>query len=261
MQHAIYSITINDEQICKLFSSLFWFKTLKRLEIDNQDLRTLSLDVISHLINNMESAQFRDCLFNVAQLNDTFKKMASKDTKLKKVFIADIAEDVDAHLLAEGLNNIKTPLWRNLSTSQLNQVYRQMTIASKIKMLSLIEEDLKGINPSLLANALNSIQELWLRLYYDDDIKEQINEIFLLMSKKTNLKKLKLYDSSLCGIIPPVVVSKAINNIKDVRFNFVHLSSEQKEAIMLLKSTQDTVLENFVFIEDTANEGERGCCS
>merc|ERR1719334_1675504 len=155
---SIYNIKINDEQLCSMFSSLLWFKTLKSLDIDSQDLRTVSSVVISNLINNLESAQIRDSQLNADQLDDTFKKMASIDTKLKSVFIGNIAEDVDAHILAEGLNNIRSPQGHNLSISQLNQVYRKMTITTKIQKLSLIEEDLRGINPSLLANAINNIE-------------------------------------------------------------------------------------------------------
>ena len=163
---------------------------------------------------------------------------------LRQLEILDVNPLVHADLTRAFTNLEEVTIYDgdyNLTVEQLVAIFTAITENSKLKKFALTDSNMSLVEPELLGKAVSCLEEV--SLCDRDCTLEQVEAIFEHITKKTKLKKLELYHSSISLVEPELLAGAALwleeLSLIEERFPTV---TEQAEAILKVIIANDSKL-------------------
>ena len=163
-----------------------------------------------------------EAVFNAILEHDGIKELNISQNEISKVNPETLAKAVNT-MEQVNLFNAK------LTSPQCEALFQEMAQDTKLKMLSIGCVNISGVNPEILAVGLNKVQTA--RLCNTAITKEQLEALFRVMAKRSELKEVDLGHNNL-ATVNTEVLAHGIKKIETVKLYDTNLSRNQIESII-----------------------------
>ena len=232
---------LTQRQLNSVFGQIAQKTNLKELLVLNNNLQNVQSNLIGTALNEIETVVISDDwlgqTFTFNQIDSVFKVMAS-ETKLKHLMLRDIdISQVDPTTLASGLNRLEElTIWRTfrkdsqaeLSDLQIRALFDALSGGTKMTKMVIKSKFMINVENKILAKVLNNLEEV--NLYHGMITDVQARVLFLIMSQKTSILKLKISNNNLSNIQPDVL-AKSISQLIELKMVYCSLSCDQILAV------------------------------
>ena len=185
------------------------------------------------VVKNLESVNLEGCVKNGSpNIQELFLKLRHKNTKLRRLNLSMCNfTDIPADLAAEALNSLEEVEldWSEMTKLQTEALFSKMSKTTNLKKLSFTTDDLSTVNPTVFSQAINNLEDVSLSMVENSSI--QIQEFFNQMSKKTNLRKLRIESINISDTNPKVL-SQSVSNLEHLILSQTHLTTDQLSALL-----------------------------
>ena len=163
-----------------------------------EELTSLNPVVFGQSLSKLNSCSLHylgySCDESVHEGMDELFKCCSRKTNLKELRLIDTGvQSVDPIIFADVVNKIEKVTLIHTKLSELQQTKMLEVLASgksKLKVLNLRFNDMSGVNPDTLAEAINNLEHV--KIPHTDLTIEQAEKVLLRCIEKTSLKKLDI---------------------------------------------------------------------
>ena len=229
-------------QAKRIFEQIAQKTNIKELLVLNDNLQNIPSDLIGLALNEIETVLISDNwhgqTFTFDQINSVVIVMAS-GTKLKHLILRNIdISQVEPATLAAALNRLEDlKIWRTfrnasqseLSDLQIRALFKALNDGTKMKTMDIKSKFMINVEKTVLAKVLNNLKEV--HLYHGMITDAQARMLFLVMSKKTSIMKLKISNNILSNIQPDVL-AKSICKLVELKMINCSLSYDQLLAVV-----------------------------
>jgi len=246
LQYLKISDWLSEEQVRMLKSLKLKTLDMSRCYLHEIDFDNKSIDpeaeLLSELLVKIEVVNANRAVLSDEQWFRIFQGLGECEKLKMKTLIINTTEEVDEEDLIADLSHISPDVFARaignlvtvqvadacLTTDQLSALVKSINNGSKVKNLSLANNDISEVDSKELAKAMNKLEMLDLSGTNFGDLEDP--EIFFRqMTKSTNLKLLDIGFNTLRKnnnrILNPKVMAQALNKIEDLRMVGVDISA------------------------------------
>ena len=189
---------------------------LKRLNIGFADLSTVDTGLLARAVNRLEKVDMYVTKLTVEQVEAILTNISTGDSQLKGLNITGInLSTLDSAMLARAVDRLEevglastkltSEQWRAILTSIATE-------NSKLKMLSIGNNKMSTLEPSLLARAVIRLEKV--NLLQTQLTGPQVEAIFTAINEKGSLLKNLNISGTNLSTLDPCLVARAVSRIK-----------------------------------------------
>ena len=215
---------------------------LKKAQLAFVNLISVDPDILGNLVTRLEEVDMTGARMTTDQIQESFTRIGDERSFLKCFHIScNNLSIVNSSKLASALKMLKDVRIHDtqLNMEQLNVI--MTTICAKetaLKRLDISGNDLSGVDSKLLANAVNTVEEVKIMQTH-----LTVHQVEAIMTSICNghslLKKLDISYNDLSSVNPGLM-AHALSCLKEARIALAMLNWAQMEAIEIQKqSTND----------------------
>jgi len=262
LQYLKISDWLSEEQV-RMLKSL----KLKTLDMSRCYLHEIAFDnksidpeaeLLSELLVKIEVVNANRAVLSDEQWLRIFQGLGECEKLKMKTLIINTTEEVDEEDLIADLSHISPDVFARaignlvtvqvadacLTTDQISALVKSINNGSKVKNLSLANNDISEVDSEELARAMNKLEMLDLSGTNFGDLEDP-NIFFRQMTKSTNLKLLDIGFNTLRKnnnrILNPKVMARALNKIEDLRMVGVDISAVQAHDLFKRMCVQTSI--------------------
>jgi len=240
---------------------------LKTLDISRCYLHEISIDIesidpeaelLSELLVKIEVVNANRAVLSDEQWLRIFQGIGECEKLKMKTLIINTTEEVDEEDVIADLSHISPDVFARaignlvtvqvadacLKTDQLSALIKTINNSSKVKNLSLANNDISEVDSEELASAANKLERLDLSGTNFGEL-ENLDIFFRQMTKSTNLKLLDIGFNTLGKnnnrILNPKIMARALNKIEDLRMVGVDISAVQAQELFKKMCVQTSI--------------------
>ena len=222
------------------------------LVVKNQDLTSVDASSLCKALNNVTALWLSDyprvnTLTNM-QLQSFFSTMANS-TSVKELLLHDIdISQIAPHTLAYALSNVEEfVIWGTNKSSEKYDLSRSQIRAlllvlskneSRLTRMLLPNTEMIHVELIILAEGLASLSEV--NLYQDMISGIQASALFHVLSSKTTLKALRIFNIDLSNV-DPSNMAKSLRYVQELKLVNCHLTRDQVTEIFRVLCEGNTV--------------------
>ena len=204
---------------------------LREVDFNETDFKSVHSNLLVKALLNLEEVNNLDSgQMTSQQVVELLTGIGRGGSRLKrlKLFGKNFAS-LDPVLLAQALTQLEElePSWTNLTPHQWEAIFSLLGSSSKMKKVDIFD-DLRFVNPQVLAAGLNSLEDV--SIYFTKVTVDQVKALLTETRKLTRLKKLSLERIQLSSL-KASLVSEAVQQVEEVNLATTSLTGHQIETI------------------------------
>lgn len=222
-------------QIIDFFERLGQDSRVESLTLQTADLAYIEKTVLAKALTSVRRLTLGLVTLTSEQATEFCRELKKKGSKLQHLDVNTNKMALDTvlpHILASGLASLETVSlsYTGLQGFQSQALLEQLAKEeSKVSSLCLCSNNLSGVSPDTLAQALEGLQALNLR---DCGLSEEQGEAVLeALGSSDSLSQLDLADNRLSRV-EPATVARALNRVRTVGVAKCSLTLEQLTAVL-----------------------------
>merc|ERR1712059_51144 len=261
---------VGEGQTDLLFRRMITSTNIKVLDLGFTSLGDINDNTNSVLfgraLSRVEQLRMIGASVTGGQMQQLFKRMCLKDSKLKELFIEDVKFEeslVNPYFLAGGLNKLTklSMADASISTEQVLELFSRISRFTHLEYLDVSFLDLSAVPDFTLASAIHKVEKV---IMADCCLADgQINAIFqpsnrLAQYFRFSGVKTTFLDLSFVflGNMDNDLMARAVVEIETVRMVECDLTQEQVESILLLVSDRTKIKKFELSVEDLLDVSE-----
>jgi len=182
---------LTNQQQLALFIKISQNSHLKILNLTKNNLSSLDPELFARVVSKLDEFNSFGTNITIDQLKALFTAM-SQSTHMKKLSVfSNYLSDVDPELTARVVTKLEDVYFTNITNEQAEAIFTEISQNHiQLKKLNLRFINLSCVDPTVLAAAVNRLEEVDLR--HTELTNEQIHSLLTSAQKETKLKKLLL---------------------------------------------------------------------
>ena len=222
---------ITKQQASVILTAISEGRRLTDLNIGFNDLREVCPELMAKAVTNLEILDVTFTDLTQQQATAIISTISNGSKLIEHHFFGDDLSGVDPKLLA----NIAIKLeileigMSELTQQQTAAIFTAISEGINLTTLDIRENDLSGVDPELLANAVTNLEKL--NIEFTELTQQQAAAILSNVSEATKLNELNIRSNDLFRV-DPGLLAKAVTNLEKLDIGNTFLIQEQAVAIL-----------------------------
>ena len=222
---------ITKQQASVILTAISEGRRLTDLNIGFNDLREVCPELMAKAVTNLEILDVTFTDLTQQQATAIISTISNGSKLIELHFYGDDLSGVDPKLLA----NIAIKLeileigMSELTQQQTAAIFTAISEGINLTTLDIRENDLSGVDPELLANAVTNLEKL--NIEFTELTQQQAAAILSNVSEATKLNELNIRSNDLFRV-DPGLLAKAVTNLEKLDIANTFLIQEQAVAIL-----------------------------
>ena len=222
---------ITKQQASVILTAISEGRRLTDLNIGFNDLREVCPELMAKAVTNLEILDVTFTDLTQQQATAIISTISNGSKLIELHFYGDDLSGVDPKLLA----NIAIKLeileigMSELTQQQTAAIFTAISEGINLTTLDIRENDLSGVDPELLANAVTNLEKL--NIEFTELTQQQAAAILSNVSEATKLNELNIRSNDLFRV-DPGLLAKAVTNLEKLDIGNTFLIQEQAVAIL-----------------------------
>ena len=222
---------ITKQQASVILTAISEGRRLTDLNIGFNDLREVCPELMAKAVTNLEI------------LDVTFTDLTQQQATAIITTISNGSKLIELHIFGDDLSGVDPKLLANIAIkleileigmSELTQqqtaaIFTAISEGINLTTLDIRENDLSGVDPELLANAVTNLEKL--NIEFTELTQQQAAAILSNVSEATKLNELNIRSNDLFRV-DPGLLAKAVTNLEKLDIGNTFLIQEQAVAIL-----------------------------
>ena len=222
---------ITKQQASVILTAISEGRRLTDLNIGFNDLREVCPELMAKAVTNLEI------------LDVTFTDLTQQQATAIISTISNGSKLIELHIFGDDLSGVDPKLLANIAIkleilevgmSELTQqqtaaIFTAISEGINLTTLDIRENDLSGVDPELLANAVTNLEKL--NIEFTELTQQQAAAILSNVSEATKLNELNIRSNDLFRV-DPGLLAKAVTNLEKLDIGNTFLIQEQAVAIL-----------------------------
>ena len=224
---------INDKQTIISLLNIICSREYKGtvLEMNMNNMFYIDPELLAKVVTKLQKLDVMDTNLTQQQTEAIFTAI-SEGSKMIKLNIAENnISKIDPGLLVKAVTNLQIldVMDTNLTQQQTEDIFTAVSEESKMIELNISENNMSGVDPGLLAKAVNKLETLDIEL--TQLTHQQAAAILSAVSEGSKLTKLIISSNNLSGV-DPGLLAKAVTNLETLNIANTELTQQQAAAIL-----------------------------
>jgi len=221
---------ITDDQKQALFEAMSQNCKIKKLDLSGNNLSSVEPGLFSRAVTSLVNVNLSYTKITNYQKHMFFTAM-TQNCQLKTLGLScNNLCSVEPRLFARALTGLVDVNLCNthITDEQKQALFTAMSPNCKLKTLDISENNMSSVESEMFANAVSRLVDV--NLCLTNITLDQVQALFIAMSKNFQLKKLDLCCNNLSSVAPGLFV-KAITRLEDVSLHGTNLTDNQYQAL------------------------------
>ena len=206
---------INDKQTIISLLNIICSREYKGtvLEMSENDMFDIDPELLAKVVTKLQKLEINCTELTLQQAAAIFTAVSEESTMIELDISDNDLSGVDPELLAKAVNNLTTLYIENtnLTLQQTEAILTAVSEGSKMIKLNIVENNMSGVDPGLLAKAVANLETL--DIGRTELTQQQATAILSGISKGTKLTKLNISLNNLSGV-DSELLAKAVANLE-----------------------------------------------
>ena len=201
------------------------------LDMSENDMFDIDPELLAKVVTKLQKLEINCTELTLQQAAAIFTAVSEESTMIELDISDNDLSGVDPELLAKAVNNLTTLYIENtnLTLQQTEAILTAVSEGSKMIKLNIVENNMSGVDPGLLAKAVNKLETLDIEL--TQLTHQQAAAILSAVSEGSKLTKLIISSNNLSGV-DPGLLAKAVTNLETLNIANTELTQQQAAAIL-----------------------------
>ena len=183
------------------------------LDMSENDMFDIDPELLAKVVTKLQKLEINCTELTLQQAAAIFTAVSEESTMIELDISDNDLSGVDPELLAKAVNNLTTLYIENtnLTLQQTEAILTAVSEGSKMIKLNIVENNMSGVDPGLLAKAVANLETL--DIGSTELTQQQATAILSGVSKGTKLTKLNISWNNLSGV-DSELLAKAVANLE-----------------------------------------------
>ena len=183
------------------------------LDMSENDMFDIDPELLAKVVTKLQKLEINCTELTLQQAAAIFTAVSEESTMIELDISDNDLSGVDPELLAKAVNNLTTLYIENtnLTLQQTEAILTAVSEGSKMIKLNIVENNMSGVDPGLLAKAVANLETL--DIGRTELTQQQATAILSGISKGTKLTKLNISLNNLSGV-DSELLAKAVANLE-----------------------------------------------
>ena len=183
------------------------------LDMSENDMFDIDPELLAKVVTKLQKLEINCTELTLQQAAAIFTAVSEESTMIELDISDNDLSGVDPELLAKAVNNLTTLYIENtnLTLQQTEAILTAVSEGSKMIKLNIVENNMSGVDPGLLAKAVANLETL--DIGSTELTQQQATAILSGVSKGTKLTKLNISLNNLSGV-DSELLAKAVANLE-----------------------------------------------
>ena len=193
------------------------------LDMSENDMFDIDPELLAKVVTKLQKLEINCTELTLQQAAAIFTAVSEESTMIELDISDNDLSGVDPELLAKAVNNLTTLYIENtnLTLQQTEAILTAVSEGSKMIKLNIVENNMSGVDPGLLAKAVANLETL--DIGRTELTQQQATAILSGISKGTKLTKLNISLNNLSGV-DSELLAKAVANLETLDIGSTELT-------------------------------------
>ena len=193
------------------------------LDMSENDMFDIDPELLAKVVTKLQKLEINCTELTLQQAAAIFTAVSEESTMIELDISDNDLSGVDPELLAKAVNNLTTLYIENtnLTLQQTEAILTAVSEGSKMIKLNIVENNMSGVDPGLLAKAVANLETL--DIGSTELTQQQATAILSGVSKGTKLTKLNISWNNLSGV-DSELLAKAVANLETLDIGSTELT-------------------------------------
>ena len=193
------------------------------LDMSENDMFDIDPELLAKVVTKLQKLEINCTELTLQQAAAIFTAVSEESTMIELDISDNDLSGVDPELLAKAVNNLTTLYIENtnLTLQQTEAILTAVSEGSKMIKLNIVENNMSGVDPGLLAKAVANLETL--DIGSTELTQQQATAILSGISKGTKLTKLNISLNNLSGV-DSELLAKAVANLETLDIGSTELT-------------------------------------
>ena len=201
------------------------------LDMSENDMFDIDPELLAKVVTKLQKLEINCTELTLQQAAAIFTAVSEESTMIELDISDNDLSGVDPELLAKAVNNLTTLYIENtnLTLQQTEAILTAVSEGSKMIKLNIVENNMSGVDPGLLAKAVANLETL--DIGRTELTQQQATAILSGISKGTKLTKLNISLNNLSGV-DSELLAKAVANLETLDIGSTELTEYKATTIL-----------------------------
>ena len=201
------------------------------LDMSENDMFDIDPELLAKVVTKLQKLEINCTELTLQQAAAIFTAVSEESTMIELDISDNDLSGVDPELLAKAVNNLTTLYIENtnLTLQQTEAILTAVSEGSKMIKLNIVENNMSGVDPGLLAKAVANLETL--DIGSTELTQQQATAILSGVSKGTKLTKLNISWNNLSGV-DSELLAKAVANLETLDIGSTELTECKATTIL-----------------------------
>ena len=226
------------------------------LDMSENDMFDIDPELLAKVVTKLQKLEINCTELTLQQAAAIFTAVSEESTMIELDISDNDLSGVDPELLAKAVNNLTTLYIENtnLTLQQTEAILTAVSEGSKMIKLNIVENNMSGVDPGLLAKAVANLETL--DIGRTELTQQQATAILSGISKGTKLTKLNISLNNLSGV-DSELLAKAVANLETLDIGSTE-RTECKATTILSGVSKGSEVTKLNMSWNNLYEGDRG---
>ena len=201
------------------------------LDMSENDMFDIDPELLAKVVTKLQKLEINCTELTLQQAAAIFTAVSEESTMIELDISDNDLSGIDPELLAKAVNNLTTLYIENtnLTLQQTEAILTAVSEGSKMIKLNIVENNMSGVDPGLLAKAVANLETL--DIGSTELTEQQATTILSGVSKGSEVTKLNMSWNNLSGV-DRGLLAKAVTNLESLDVIVTELITQQAAAIL-----------------------------
>ena len=227
------------------------------LDMSENDMFDIDPELLAKVVTKLQKLEINCTELTLQQAAAIFTAVSEESTMIELDISDNDLSGVDPELLAKAVNNLTTLYIENtnLTLQQTEAILTAVSEGSKMIKLNIVENNMSGVDPGLLAKAVANLETL--DIGSTELTQQQATAILSGVSKGTKLTKLNISWNNLSGV-DSELLAKAVANLETLDIGSTELTEPILSTTILSGVSKGSEVTKLNMSWNNLYEGDRG---
>ena len=227
------------------------------LDMSENNMLDIDPELLAKVVTKLQKLEINCTELTLQQAAAIFTAVSEESTMIELDISDNDLSGVDPELLAKAVNNLTTLYIENtnLTLQQTEAILTAVSEGSKMIKLNIVENNMSGVDPGLLAKAVANLETL--DIGRTELTQQQATAILSGISKGTKLTKLNISLNNLSGV-DSELLAKAVANLETLDIGSTELTEPVISTTILSGVSKGSEVIQLNMSWNNLYEGDRG---
>ena len=201
------------------------------LDMSENDMFDIDPELLAKVVTKLQKLEINCTELTLQQAAAIFTAVSEESTMIELDISDNDLSGVDPELLAKAVNNLTTLYIENtnLTLQQTEAILTAVSEGSKMIKLNIVENNMSGVDPGLLAKAVANLKTL--DIGSTELTQQQASAILSGVNEGSKMIALNIGENNLSEV-DPGLLAKAVTNLEILDVSRTELTQQQVAAIL-----------------------------